>query len=223
MRPFPLSGPVKRLSPDGSGGGAVDMLAYHRDAHAEASSWYERTTQHRLELISSTSANEEVVHPMLSHVGAPAVQIRVVDAGEGMGQVLPVIALASMAKLGHLGESPILAIEQPELHLHPRAHAHLAAFFCDIAENQSARLLVETHSENILLRVQLAILKGDLSPERVVVYWLRQLDDGASIAERIVFDELARPVGDTWPPGVFSEDVEQLRQIVMERRKRGVK
>lgn len=223
LRPLPLIGPVKRLSANGFGEGAVDMLAFHRDAHAEVSSWYERTTRHRLELISSASANEEVVHPMLSPLGAPAVQIRLADTGEGMGQVLPVIALAAMAKLGYLGLAPILAFEQPELHLHPRAHADIAEVFCNVAQRKTARLIVETHSENILLRIQLAILKNELSPECVVVYWLRQFEDGASIAERIEFDELARPAGDTWPPGVFSEDVEQLRQIMLERRRRGVK
>lgn len=220
LHPVPRSGQIKRLSQDGTGGGVVEMLDAHPDAATETSLWYEKTTQYRLELLATLAANEEVVAPMLSHVGTKAVQIRVVDTGEGMGQVLPVIALASMAKLRHLGESPILAIEQPELHLHPRAHAEIAAFFCEIAQKRAAQFLVETHSENILLRVQLAILAGDISPENVVVYWLRQLDDGASVAEKIVFDEFARPIDDKWPPGVFSEDVEQLRQIVIERRKK---
>jgi hypothetical protein len=79
---------------------------------------------------------------------------------------------------------------------------------------------METHSENFLLRVQLAIVRGELAPEHVLVYWVRELEDGSGEAVRITFDELGRPEGDTWPPGVFSEDVEQARQIVLERRKR---
>ena len=55
----------------------------------------------------------------------------------------------------------------------------------------------------------------------MIVYWLRQLDDGASVAERITFDDLARPIGDRWPPGVFSEDVEQARTLMIERRRGG--
>ena len=54
------------------------------------------------------------------------------------------MALAAMAKLGRLGVSPVLAVEQPELHLHPKAHAEVAALFCELAEAEAARLLVET-------------------------------------------------------------------------------
>jgi predicted ATPase len=43
-------------------------------------------------------------------------------------------------------------VEEPESHLHPGLHAALAERFCELAERGTdARLLVETHSENILL------------------------------------------------------------------------
>lgn len=68
--------------------------------------------------------------------------------------------------------------------------------------------------------MQLAIVRGEVPREHVLVYWVRELEDGSSEVDRITFDELGRPEGDTWPPGVFSEDVEQARQIVLERRNR---
>jgi hypothetical protein len=98
--------------------------------------------------------------------------------------------------------------------------ASSAGFFCEIARREGApRTLMETHSENFLLRVQLAIARGELPPERVLVYWVQELEDGSGQADPITFNELGQPVGDRWPPGVFSEDVEQARQLVLERRK----
>ena len=137
-----------------------------------------------------------------------------------MVQVLPVLVLGVQALQGELGTDAVLTIEHPELHLHPAAERELAGFFCELARHEGApRTLMETHSENFLLRVQLAIARGELAPERVLVYWVQELEDGSGQADPITFDALGRPVGDRWPPGVFSEDVEQARQLVLERRK----
>lgn len=213
-----LRGPVKRLEPDGAR--AVHVLAFDPEVREDVSSWYQLATKHRLEIVRHAVGNDEQVYPALSHLRAAPALIHLADTGEGMAQVLPVVTLTKMAKRGRLGPGAILAIEQPELHLHPRAHADVGALLSDLASEGTSRTLIETHSENLLLRVQLAILRGEISADRVVIHWLRQQDDGTSVAEKITLDELARPRGDVWPPGVFSEDVEQAREIVLQRRRR---
>jgi predicted ATPase len=76
-------------------------------------------------------------------------RINIVDAGEGLTQVLPVLVACTMA---NENETDILAIEEPASHLHPRYHAALAAHFCELVrQNNSPRFLLETHSENFLL------------------------------------------------------------------------
>jgi hypothetical protein len=219
------TGPMRRLQPDGSG--AVDVLAYDQDhlgngpVMSEVAAWYSAATGHRLELKREAYGPSEQFYLALSPLRSTPVPIHILDTGEGMAQVLPVIVLAALAKHGRLGKNPVLTIEQPELHLHPRAHAEVAAFFCDLARApEPPRTLIETHSENLLLRIQLEIVRGQLSPDLVVVYWVRQMDDGRSVVERITFDDLGRPENATWPPGVFSEDIEQARAIALERRKR---
>lgn len=147
-----------------------------------------------------------------------SLRIPIVDTGEGMIQVLPVLVLAAMAKVGRLGESPILALEHPELYLHPAAHAELAEIFCEVARGDGPTLLVETHSENILRQVQLAIARGEIKPEQVLIYWIRQDAVGRSTAEPIEFDELAIPVGYKWPTGVFSEASELASKLISLRR-----
>lgn len=141
---------------------------------------------------------------VIAPVSAPLVEIDLIDTGEGLGQVLPVaVALATAA---HLAGPSLLALEQPELHLHPRLHEHLARWLCrSVGDAKGPRLIIETHSENILLTVLLSIIEGHIGADDVVVYWVHQLDDGQSLAERVTFDELARPQG-LWPPDVFQED-----------------
>lgn len=211
-------GRPKSMHPSGKEAAAI--LAYDKRGQGEmlrrVSAWFEGATRHSLDVIEESGRFSLAFSPL--H-GAP-VRINLVDTGEGMAQVLPVLVLGVQALQGELGGEAVLAIEHPELHLHPAAERDLAGFFCELARQDGApRTLMETHSENFLLRVQLAIARGELPPERVMVYWVQELEDGSGQADPITFDPLGRPVGDRWPPGVFSEDVEQARQLVLERRK----
>jgi hypothetical protein len=216
----------KRLSSDGSN--APDFLAHDSlasgDLVKETSRWFERATGHRLTVSPFAVAGERHYALALAALGSlSALEIPIVDTGEGMAQVLPVIVLGSLARLGRLGRNALLAIEHPELHLHPAAHAELAAFFCSLTSVPAAPIaLIETHSENFLLRVQLGIARGELSPATVVVHWIRGLEDGRSVVDTITFDDAARPQGAGWPPGVFAEDTEQAKALLRARRERGL-
>jgi len=216
----------KRLASDGSN--APDFLAHDSlaggDLVTATSRWFETATGHRLTISPFAVAGEKHYSLALSALGgSSAVEIPIVDTGEGMAQVLPVIVLGSLARLGRLGRHALLAIEHPELHLHPAAHAELAAFFCSLTSAPAAPIaLIETHSENFLLRVQLGIARGEISPAAVVVHWIRGLEDGRSVVDTITFDDAARPQGAGWPPGVFSEDTEQAKALLRARKERGL-
>jgi predicted ATPase len=89
-----------------------------------------------------------------------------VDVGYGASQVLPVIATCLWHQQeDHIERSipittdlKLIIIEQPELHLHPRAQAQLGDLFIQSAR-LDVRLLLETHSEHLLLRLQKQIAK----------------------------------------------------------------
>ena len=85
--------------------------------------------------------------------------------GFGVSQVLPVLVALLVAEKGQL-----VYIEQPELHLHPRAQYELARVIAETAE-RGVRLVVETHSAMLLLRVQTLIARGDLDPNLVKLHW----------------------------------------------------
>ncbi|MCW5691143.1 MAG: AAA family ATPase [Pseudolabrys sp.] len=215
-----FSGGANRIEADGTG--VTQLLAYDEITGGrvlnDVSQWFEEATRHRLNIRKGSFAGKELFSCVLSPSDGPAVEMEIMDTGEGMGQMLPVVGLLLLAKHGQLGSHPILSFEHPELHLHPSAHSDLARLFCRVAAGSvPLKMLVETHSENFLLAVQLAIVKKELAPDAVVVYWVRQSTQGTSIVDRVEFDELGRPKGDAWPPDVFAEANEQARELVLSR------
>ncbi|MFO0590239.1 MAG: AAA family ATPase [Polyangiaceae bacterium] len=148
--------------------------------------------------------------------GSP-VGISVVDVGEGISQVLPVLLLSAMAAAGDLGPGAVLAIEQPEMHLHPRAERVLAELFGKVIQSAAQpRLVIETHSENLLLSVQLLIATGQIKPEDVSIVWVSALANGEGDLRYVALDEQGRPKD--WPAGVFSEAAAIARDLFMARR-----
>lgn len=207
------------------GRGAAQILAYDAlergDIVKEVSNWYSKSTGHRLNVTFGAFNGKELFSLNLMPKMGKSRGIELVDTGEGMGQVLPIITLLSLSKHDRLNSRDTILFEHPELHLHPAAHAPLASFFCDVASTPNCpRMIVETHSENFLLRIQLAIATGQLPPSRAVIYWIHQTSSGEALADKITFDDLGQPEGDRWPPGLFSENVEQSREIVLARKRR---
>jgi predicted ATPase len=132
------------------------------------------------------------------------------DAGTGVAQELPILVQRVLDVLEHPSSSTLEIIEQPELHLHPAAHAALADLYLEAARNTGVRFLIETHSEALLLRLRRRIAEGSHSPESVAIYFVDQRD-GASTVRRVRIDSSGQL--DYWPEGVFSEDYEEARAL----------
>lgn len=204
---------------DGSGvAEAIRISAAARDGAAEAvSKWLEKTCQCTLSFAASDEAitfnRRFYPFDVITSAGR---RIAVRDVGEGVAQALPVVMLCHQARLGKLGPSPILAFEQPELHLHPAASVLLAdEIVACIAQGSRASHVIETHAESMLLSVQIAIVEGRVRPEDVVVYWVAADDFGTSLRP-ITFDSAGFPIGG-WPQGVFRETVNQARRLAQLR------
>lgn len=145
-------------------------------------------------------------------VGGSGQSVAVQDVGEGIAQALPVVTLCQQARLGLLGATPVLAFEQPELHLHPRAAMHLSDMLLEcVAKGSPAVHIVETHSESFLLSLQIALAEKRIRPDQAIVYWV-DADQGSSSLRPITFDEEGYPTSG-WPEGVFREALEQARRL----------
>ena len=98
------------------------------------------------------------------------------DVGFGVSQVLPVLVQCFYAP-----EKSIILIDQPEVHLHPYAQSALADVMIDVIESKSdlgkgfkernIQLIIETHSEHFLRRLQRRIAEGKLSEDKVAAYF----------------------------------------------------
>lgn len=131
------------------------------------------------------------------------------DVGIGVSQLMPVV-VGALAR-----EATILAVEQPELHIHPRLQTALGDLFVHAAE-QGKMLLLETHSEHLMLRLLRRIREtseGDestafsLTAQELQVLYVECVDGETRIAPLRVSDT-GRFV-DRWPHGFFDERFEE--------------
>ena len=117
--------------------------------------------------------------------------VNITDVGLGVSQVLPVLVALIAAKPGQL-----VYLEQPELHLHPRAQVALAQVLADAAK-RGVRVVAETHSSLLLLGIQTLVAEGDLSPELMKLHWFSRNKDGVTEVSSVDLDETGA-YGD-WP------------------------
>jgi len=118
--------------------------------------------------------------------------VSIADVGFGVSQTLPVIVALLVAKPGQ-----IVYIEQPEIHLHPRAQFNMAELLADAA-NQGVKVVAETHSSLLLRGVQTLVTQGQLAPERVKLHWFSRDKDGATVVDTAVLDKNGA-FGEEWP------------------------
>jgi AAA domain, putative AbiEii toxin, Type IV TA system len=117
--------------------------------------------------------------------------VNIADVGFGVSQTLPVLVALHAAKPGQL-----VYLEQPEIHLHPRAQTAMAQVLADAAK-RGVRVVAETHSSLLLLGVQTLVAEGELPPELVKLHWFTRDEDGATTVRSADLDE-AGAFGD-WP------------------------
>jgi predicted ATPase len=132
-------------------------------------------------------------------------EVALPDVGFGVSQVLPALVAAFYCEPGST-----VWMEQPEIHLHPQVQAELADRFITAIrakENGSERLtqlVIETHSEHFLNRLQRRIAEGTLSPDQVAIYFARSGEDQSNIEELQVNE-----YGDitNWPDNFFGDEM----------------
>jgi len=119
--------------------------------------------------------------------------VNIADVGFGVSQTLPVLVALLVAKPGQM-----VYLEQPELHLHPKAQTRLASVLAEAAK-RGVTVVAETHSALLLQSVQTLVAKGELSRELVKLHWFsRRPSDGATEVDSTDLDEHGR-FAQKWP------------------------
>lgn len=195
------SGAAPPLGIDGSG--AVARLGQDSALLALVSDWLQ---QHLDGWSLSLDYAGSAYHCFLNRNG---ISVNLADVGHGVQQVLPVL-VQQLSHQTSTGDSLLDLVEQPELHLHAAAHAPLGDLFLNTARQGKAQVLVETHSENLLLRVRRRIAEG-LDPSLVALYFVLEQADGSSNVKPI--EILPDGSVDWWPEGIFAEGYEELKAL----------
>jgi len=133
-----------------------------------------------------------------------SVKLTTRDVGLGVSQLLPIIVSSVIS------EKKLIAIEQPELHLHPALQSDLSDMFIESAGENGNQIIIETHSEHLLLRFMRRIREsanddqeGGLSPKDVGILYVKQ-DGSNSVVLPLELDEEGHLL-DPWPGGFFEE------------------
>lgn len=109
--------------------------------------------------------------------------VSIADVGFGVSQTLPALVALRAADQGQL-----VYIEEPEIHLHPRAQVKLADIFAAAAE-RGVRVIAETHSSLLLRALQTAIANGKLAPNLVRFHWFTRDAEGVTHISSATPDE----------------------------------
>ena len=128
--------------------------------------------------------------------------VNLANTGFGTSQVLPVIVQGYYAPKGSL-----ILLEQPEIHLHPRAQGTLGDLLIDISK-QGKKLIVETHSEHLIGRIQTGVAEETISKDDVAVYYFDPCEGGAQVRE-LKLDKMGHLEPDGIPEDFFAEGYEE--------------
>jgi len=127
------------------------------------------------------------------------------DVGFGISQVLPVLV-----QLFYAPSNSIIIMEQPEIHLHPKAQALLADVMIDAikarenGKDRKIQLIVETHSEHFLRRLQRRIAEDVISSDQVAPYFANTAVNPTSL-DVLQIDMFGNITN--WPKDFFGDEM----------------
>lgn len=146
---------------------------------------------------------------------ADAPEVLITDVGFGVSQILPVLVLCY-----YVPEGSILILEQPEIHLHPSVQTGLADVFIDAIETRKVQIILESHSEYLLRRLQRRIAEEKLSKNDAALYFC-DIVDGISRLTPLELDIFGNI--ENWPKDFFGDEFGEMAamtQAVIDRKKR---
>ncbi len=129
------------------------------------------------------------------------------DVGFGVSQVLPVIALCYYAPMGS-----ILLLEQPELHLHPAVQSGLADMLIAAAKERHLQIILESHSEHLLARLQRRVAEEAIPRDDVQLYFCKR-EAAAAHLEPLQMNNFGFITN--WPKNFFGDELEERSAMML--------
>ena len=124
-----------------------------------------------LGLFSDVKASPRSLDPREILVRMPDGWRNIVDVGYGVHSVLPLLA-----DICAHGDGTTFLLQQPEVHIHPTAQAALST----VMAKSKQRFLIETHSDHLIRRFRISVMRGDMDPEELQILYFHKAPDGKS-------------------------------------------
>jgi len=131
----------------------------------------------------------------------------VADVGLGVSQVLPLLIALAVAEK----KRNCVYVEQPEIHLHPKAQYALAAVLAKSAK-AGARIIVETHSSILILGLLTAVADHTIERTSLGLNWFDQNPQKATTMVTAHVDAQGRV--EQWPADFDETDFAAQRRYV---------
>jgi len=124
--------------------------------------------------------------------------VLITDVGFGISQLLPVLVL-----LYYVPKNSIVLLEHPEIHLHPAAQSGLADIIINASQTRNIQVIVESHSEHLLRRLQRRVAEEEIENTAISLYF-SQTKSGKSKLTPLVLNEFGEI--NNWPQDFFGDE-----------------
>ena len=127
------------------------------------------------------------------------------DVGFGVSQILPALVL-----LYYVPEGSTVLMEQPEIHLHPAVQSGLADVMLNVAKVRNVQIVVESHSEHLMRRLQRRVAEQTASSEEVKLYFVSSNRGSAQASDLLLnmWGEI-----ENWPEKFFGDEMGEIAAI----------
>ena len=152
------------------------------------------------------------LYQAMAKTSPSSVPTALTDVGFGVSQVLPALVL-----LYYVPEGSTVLMEQPEIHLHPAVQSGLADVMLNVATVRNVQIIVESHSEHLLRRLQRRVAEEKASSEDVKLYFVSS-QRGQALASDLLLNEWGEI--EEWPENFFGDEMGEISAIAASSLKR---
>lgn len=177
-----------------------------RTLKAQVNSWLQYILDLNISLQTEKITSNNV---KVSFISDEISSINPFNLGAGNSYLVKVLIVTLMCN-----PNGVVLIENPEIHLHPRAQAKLGDFFSWIAQ-AGIQIIIETHSEHLINKVKYQVYKRVLDSENLAIYYKKNIRDkfinlGVNKNGKFINDEGEAAF---FPSGFFDSTLQELLEI----------
>ena len=176
------------------------------------SEWLQKTElAHSFQLIPTGSLDDKNYEVRIQKTSNSAA-VTLADMGHGVADLFPLLVHCC-----YVPEGSTLILEQPGIHLHPKAQADLADLLIEVITERNLQILIESHSEHFLTRLQRRIAEEKISTDQTALYFC-QNKEGISKIDRLEIDDFGNI--QNWPEDFFGEVMSDMFAMTDAQRER---